>query len=294
MKKKFFLCLFVLVLSFMLMACGNSEVGSSSDNNAEKENNSTDTHNDGNNNVSNDSTPEPTSKPTETPSPTPTPEPLEVGEKIMFGSFDQEYFYSEDGTYTGNTGGKHYLTDGVKDDITWKILMLSEDGNKALIISDNALAFRPYNDTLADITWEQCSLRKWLNEDFYNEAFSDNERASIAETQVANTDNEKHGTTGGNDTVDKVYCLSLEEELSFFGGKVGAYNKKAVAKDINGKTSMWWLRGSGNHSNRALYITAAGLAEYGGTEVDGSEKAKSGFMVGVRPVMWVYVSALHK
>lgn len=282
-KKNLFVCFIAIIVSCMLMACGNGEVGSGPNKNTEKEsgdNNSSDT---------------PTAKPTEAPSPTPTPEPIVIGDEIVLGSFDQEFFHCEGEKYGGNPKDKSYINDGVREELVWKVLKLSEDETKAMIITRDVIAFRAYHDILADITWEECSLRKWLNEDFYNSAFTEEEKAAIKETLVVNNNkNEKYDTVSGNDTTDRIYCLSIDEAIEFYGGKVNDYNNKLVAKDISGEASMWWLRGNGRFQKWAIWVSTAGLISAGGTPCDGSEKAESGFKVGVRPVMWVDVAALHK
>ena len=59
----------------------------------------------------------------------------------------------------------------------WKVL--EEENGVLLLISSHIIASKRYNDTKVDVTWESCSLRKWLNEDFYNSAFSDEEKNRI-------------------------------------------------------------------------------------------------------------------
>lgn len=60
-------------------------------------------------------------------------------------------------------------TSNGKEDIAWRVLSTSDD--KILVISDKVLDCQPYNTSDADVTWETCSLRKWLNNDFLNAAF---------------------------------------------------------------------------------------------------------------------------
>ena len=51
-----------------------------------------------------------------------------------------------------------------KEDIEW--IVLAREGNKVLVLSRYALASKPYNNKKTDVTWETCSLRKWLDKDF--------------------------------------------------------------------------------------------------------------------------------
>ena len=95
-----------------------------------------------------------------------------------------------------------------KEPIEWRVL--SVNGDDAFLLADKCLDGRPYNTEYERVTWEACSLRKWLNEDFYNEAFGGSEQAAIRETAVANGDN-PDGVEGGNDTTDRIYLLSANE-----------------------------------------------------------------------------------
>ena len=99
-------------------------------------------------------TPTPTATPTPTPTPTPTvtPEPpqipanLAVGEYISFGHYPQ--------TASGT------------DDMPIEWIVLEADGDSALLLSRYALDCQPFNTKQDFVTWETCTLRKWLNSDF--------------------------------------------------------------------------------------------------------------------------------
>lgn len=88
----------------------------------------------------------------------------------------------------------------------WRVLEMSE--HTALIITVDCVDNMVYNTSRSNsVTWETCSLRKYLNEDFYNE-FSDSEKSMIKDTNVTNENNFQYGTDGGNNTVDKIFLLS--------------------------------------------------------------------------------------
>lgn len=91
-----------------------------------------------------------------------------------------------------------------------------------MLLSKYGLDCQPFNKDHTSATWENCSLRAWLNDEFINTAFSDTEKAWISLTSLANPDNPEEGTSGGNDTADKVFILSLDEavntEYGFSGG----------------------------------------------------------------------------
>ncbi|WP_237566464.1 DUF6273 domain-containing protein [Paenibacillus sp. EZ-K15] len=114
-----------------------------------------------------------------------------------------------------------------------------------------------------DITWHDCDLRKWLNDEFYNTAFNAAEKEVIKTTHC--TDNGEDSP----DTGDIVFLLSVTEikELSDIHGKelrhaVGTDFAKSKKNDgcslyVYDKTnkdnyiirkgeevgcSWWWLR----------------------------------------------------
>ena len=105
-------------------------------------------------------------------------------------------------------------TSNGKEDIAWRVLSTSDD--KILVISDKVLDCQPYNTSDADVTWETCSLRKWLNNDFLNAAFVTGEQEKIQNTYIPA---DKYPVTQkevGNATTDKVFLLSADEANNYF------------------------------------------------------------------------------
>ena len=98
--------------------------------------------------------------------------------------------------------------------IEW--IVLDKQGNKILLFSKYILDCKFYNDAFWGCTWEDCSLRKWLNDDFYNKAFNNSEQKKIQDMTVINNDNEDYDVEGGNDTIDKIFCLSIDEVKTYF------------------------------------------------------------------------------
>ena len=96
--------------------------------------------------------------------------------------------------------------------IKWRIL--KQTGDKALLLADRMPDTCPFNDTYEDTSWSDCSLRRWLNDEFMNRAFSASEIAAIEETDVKNDANYYFGTDCGADTKDRVFVLSESETFS--------------------------------------------------------------------------------
>lgn len=168
--------------------------------------------------------------------------------------------------------------------VEWQVLTI--DGPKLLVISKYGLDSQPYNTIYTDVTWETCTLRNWLNNDFYNSTFSEAEKGKIRETEVKNDDNPYYGTPGGNDTTDKVFLLSIAEAMTYFESDEAreclptqyAVSRGVWKSDYHG--CYWWLRSPGIVSKRAAYVFFdGGLNEY---------SANVDFVsLAVRPAMWI-------
>ncbi len=90
----------------------------------------------------------------------------------------------------------------------WRVLDIQ--GNAALIITEHMIGQRSFNNCAGDVTWADCSLRKYLNGEFYNK-FTEVEQARITPMLINNHDNQWYGSRGGEDTEDYIFLLSIEE-----------------------------------------------------------------------------------
>ena len=166
--------------------------------------------------------------------------------------------------------------------IKWRVLQ-SENG-EAFLLSDVVLDNQPYNENYEDITWEESSLRTWLNGEFINRAFSDEEKEKINITEIVNQDNPYYGTEGGNNTSDKIFLLSSAEvDENEDGKKYGFLNDETRKCKGNSfsemKIAFWWLRAPGDDSFDAAavnidgWVGGRGYYGYGGYNNDGVRPA---------------------
>ncbi len=189
---------------------------------------------------------------------------VEVGNVILFGTYEQD---------NKSANGKK--------PIEWHVL--AKEDNKILVISKKALDCKPFNTVLIDTTWENCSLREWLNKDFLKTAFSQHEQDLIQSTSVSNY--------LGNTTTDKLFLLDkteVENYLKFSDRKCaptayaiahGAFT--GVMSEKNGeKTCFWWLRSRGLISSSASYCLHNGNLLDNGDSVNRED-------ICVRPAMWL-------
>lgn len=114
----------------------------------------------------------------------------------------------------------------------WRVLDRQND--TALIIADEIIEMRPYHADYVDITWAKCSLRAYLNSEFYY-TFTATEKSKIITVLNQNHDNPWYGAKGGDDTEDKVFILSLEDAVCrYFGdSSPNLYNR--------GKHQKYWF-----------------------------------------------------
>ena len=206
-----------------------------------------------------------------------------VGDIIKFGSYEQD---------NNSSNGA--------EPIEWQVVDFRN--GYTVLLSKNVLDCKHYNEKTKDITWENSTLRSWLNNDFYNTAFSSSEKKKIATAHNQNPDsyeiykslNKSYtmGAKGGNITDDKVFLLSWTEVRDYFGGKIenidlgieDNYNQKLLCKPTayaqaqgvdpfeNSNNALpsdtvgccwWWLRSPGEWQYHAMGVNFYGcLSEY--------------------------------
>ena len=202
-----------------------------------------------------------------------------VGNYVTFGTYPQ--------TAEGNDSTP----------IEW--LVLAREGNKALLISRYGLDAQPYNENWTDTTWEKCTLRTWLNGTFLNKAFTAQEQEGILVTDVDNSASQGYsgwGTSGGNNTRDKVFLLSYAEANKYFGVQIDTDNMKSrisptsyarkqgadtesIYQTTDGKDAgKWWLRSRGFARRFAACVNHKGSLSNNRVDDD---------IAVVRPALWV-------
>ena len=204
-----------------------------------------------------------------------------------------------------------------KEPIEWIVLSIND--NRALLLSRYGIDNIKYNKKYEVITWEKCSLRKWLNKEFYNTAFSEDEKNAINKSLIVSNDNNETGRDGVNDTKDKVFLLSYDDVTNPSYGfsnfnSLPDINRRCVpteyakaqglrvlkyfrAKD-NQYTCKWWLRTPGDsyYEKQVVYFDGI-LSE---ARVSGGDSGFAWYLyegdhsdytsyrdVAVRPAIWL-------
>ena len=163
-----------------------------------------------------------------------------VGDYVKFGNYPQ----------TSNGGVQP---------IEWQVL--SKENNRMLVISRYGLDCKIFDSD--SNKWANSEIRKWLNGDFYNKAFTEQEKKSINLYNLSDV-----GTT------DNVFLLSKEEAEKYFSNnesrkcKATEYAVKNAAwvadssYGDNAGYSFWWLRSPNLHdSSRVYYVFNFGFID---------------------------------
>lgn len=198
---------------------------------------------------------------------------MNIGDTIKLGKYPQSNSYE-------------------REVIEWKVI--NKKSNLLLVISKYVLDAKPYNNKYdTDMTWEHCSLRKWLNNDFFDKAFKPLEKRAIISSTLKNPDNNRvmrlfgpSISLGGNDTNDKIFLLSIDEAEQFFNSDL---ERKAQATNYARDNNVyapgedggwWWLRSPGNTNAMAAVVFKGGKVYPMGDHIEDETFA-------VRPAMWI-------
>ena len=163
------------------------------------------------------------------------------------------------------------------------------ESDRVMLISRYCLDGVPYNKELTSVVWSGSSMRNWLNNTFYYEAFSPKEQNQLVSTLLENKGNSVTGMSGGEATTDRIYLLSYDEVLTYFStpeSREVEATEYAKSNGVNVSTQKnyvgncdWWLRTPGDAYKTMTVGVSGGFALKGS-----SVQLKT---IGVRPVIWV-------
>lgn len=192
-----------------------------------------------------------------------------IGETILFGSYPQEKYEDE------------------KQPIEWCVL--AKGMGKMLVISTCGIDCQMYCSYISSnpkwSKWSNCSIRNWLNDSFYKNAFSTLEQVSILTTRVSSNADWRHSPDSDVETNDKLFLLSKDEVEKYFKSDVARQCKPtryAISKGVYVANDgcVWWLRSLGKSIHTAVAIDQNGIICSNGIDVHNA-------VLAVRPAMWI-------
>ena len=170
--------------------------------------------------------------------------------------------------------------------IEW--LVLAVENGKALLITKYGLVSKKYNRRVG-ATWENSSIRTWLNNEFLNTAFTDSEKRRLLNVKVTADKNPSYSSTNpGKATKDQVFLLSIAETREYLASEASKkceltpYAKANVSSKNDRNACSWWLRTPGFTVDYAAYVHSDGEVQ-----VFGSSVSDEGY--AVRPAVWVKI-----
>jgi len=186
---------------------------------------------------------------------------------------------------------------GPREMMKWRVLDVDTTNNRALLLSEDIVEIRPYNGWRDKVTWETCTLRKYLKGEFLRN-FSEKDQARIVPMHNENPDNtwgtffgQPFNMSGGKPTDDYIFLLSVFEVLKYFPGLKLHINAdgdewyyeadERLESKFSNDGYWWWLRSPGFTQSFATYVYYGGDVNLYGGDVD--------LEGGVRPALWLKI-----
>lgn len=200
---------------------------------------------------------------------------LEVGDSFDFGiaykykKDDMEDFDRED-----------------YDALEWTVVATEED---RVLLTTKTICWdcEPFHNGNDSATWENSTLRNWLNGDLYDTIFTDVEKSLILETEVENKENPKYHEGGTKNTKDKLFIPSVDDIQKYYSSSkslIPVYNDDGSHYDND---YMYFLRTTGKNSKYVSYIDLDGKINLFGYDINGYRSSVKDSTIGTKPFMWV-------
>ena len=195
-----------------------------------------------------------------------------AGNTVIFGRYEQDN--------NPNNG---------PEAIEW--IVLDATPEKALLLSRYGLDCKPYHTKNEDVTWEDSTIRSWLNNEFMNTAFSKTEQSSIMLTNVSNSRDQGYYRSYSEDTQDNVFLLSYKEARQLLIREAWRdciptdyAMSKGAEFDLYNKSAGWWLRSSGDYQYYATIVQSNGKIYL---------NYVNNITYAVRPAIWIDLTTLE-
>ncbi len=177
---------------------------------------------------------------------------LKIGDEFYYGTYPNEF-----------------LSKGKK--VLWKVLNIQDD--KALIICSDTINGQKFHNSDGSAIWRDCTLRKWLNNDFFGSFFTKTEKTRILPSEIKTVKKQKLIKVGSVTTTDYVFLLSVQEANELFA------DDEARKLVLYNSSYSWWLRSPGKSPDFVARVLHDGKIDANGQYSSSNEQ--------VRPAMWI-------
>ncbi len=229
------------------------------------------------------------------------------------------YFTSYRPCYTFGNGEDNYQKDNgynistiywfKYEPILWQILSYDAATDTAVVLSKSTIDSQEYYDnkdsrtingkTVYANNYEHSNIRTWLNNSFYNTAFTSMEKKAIVATTLDNSAYSINCSAyDSNSTTDKVWLLSYDEAMKaeygftadnndYIGNRISQatdYAKsQGIYMDDSNRCISWRLRSAGYSYCRDCYVGSSGYV-YNFVDIYYTD-------YGVRPALTVHLKS---
>ena len=179
------------------------------------------------------------------------------------------------------------------ESLLWRVLEV-RDGT-AFLLSHAAVECEPFQSDLRDVSWENCTLRSWLNGygadanasaadysengcSFLGTAFTAEEQEAILETNVRNENNYYFGMDSGTGTEDRIFLPAESELFIHDSSEIHGFSRrddipdrakqfqptdyalwKGVWKEAGERGNVFWItRTTGYTHDNVVYVDESG------------------------------------
>ncbi|MBQ7001675.1 MAG: hypothetical protein IJN67_11635 [Oscillospiraceae bacterium] len=181
---------------------------------------------------------------------------------------------------------------GQEEPITW--IVLENDGSKILALSEKGLDTIPYHSEDSSVTWDNCRIRSWLNDYFFEEAFTENDKAQIIHSPII--PERVWDCHPGEETTDYVFLLSHGDITEYIVENPYFHNPTDILKCFpstsaktqniytsNDGTCWWWLRNTTRNNTTVYRVVYDGTIDTYGHKPSTPQSA-------VRPAIWISIT----
>lgn len=172
-----------------------------------------------------------------------------------------------------SAGARNYY---LSEPIVWNVLfenskhqfLITEKTIDAVQFNLSRMSHRlPNNKTLPANNWQSSYIRRWLNNEFFYDAFSEDERNTIQTVELDNSNQSSNYPSTSENTIDNIFLISHQEiflakcagiATTDFARAKGAYSSTSASHYGKGD---WWTRSPGVTNDSVENIDRRGCVD---------------------------------